>query len=527
MDKSARRSANSKSAIWLIPFGIFLIALAVRVIGLKFSFPLLTHHDEQYIMNPLIEMSRRHTLDSGKYNKPNQVLYTLLFGVLNLLSKLVFHKNFGWAYDENPLFFYFYARLSVAFIGALVPVISWKIGKLIKGIDFSIPAAFLTCFYPPFIIHSHYLSSDIINTFFSFAVLMFCLLFLAENKKVWLYLACICAALNTMEKYPGILSYGIIFVTLGIVAFRAKPFDWRGFLRGVLLTLGIVGLSMFLFAPHLFLNLPLVRDSLINEARSTHLGADGLGWAGNMLFYARVFIKAGGWILALFAVVGAVFSILSKQPEWLLFYFGVGYWLALSKLGLHWERWSLPMMLSPLLLAAVGMVKVWESLKSRRAIKFLMIVFSVGFLCVYALNGLTTSIVMSWVDTRVQALQYVTKNGITEENSVSEGYTPFQPRTVKTIFDFDFANPGQIRYVILSSNMYGRFEAEPERYKTENDYYANLRSSAVKIAEFSPSQKPVKPIVQLTVLYDYLSNLFKRTRSSYTTGPTIQIFQLP
>lgn len=127
-------------------------------------------------------MSRNHTLDSGCYAKPDQFLYIVLFGYLNFLSKILFHKNFGWAYAEDPLFFYFHARLIVAFFGSLAPVLAWKIGKLFKGIDFSLPAAFLTCFYPPFIVHSHYLTADMLNAVFSLAVIMFCLIFLQKKK---------------------------------------------------------------------------------------------------------------------------------------------------------------------------------------------------------------------------------------------------------------------------------------------------------------------------------------------------------
>ena len=132
MDKNLSTRSKFFNNAWLIPLAIFIIALLVRLIGLKFSFPLLTHHDEQYIIDPLIEMSKNKTLDSGYYNRPNQVLYTILFAYLNLVSKLLFHKNFGWAYIENPLFFIF-ARLILAFIDLLSLCLpeNWKINKWI------------------------------------------------------------------------------------------------------------------------------------------------------------------------------------------------------------------------------------------------------------------------------------------------------------------------------------------------------------------------------------------------------------
>ena len=517
--------------IWLIPLLIFLIAFSVRVIGLKFSFPLLTHHDEQYIIDPLIEMSKNHSLDSGKYNRPNQVLYTVLFGYLNLLSKVFFNKNFGWAYEENILFFYFHARLIVAVFGAMVPVLAWKIGKLFKGVDFSLPAAILTCFYPPYIVHSHYITPDILNTFFSLAVILFCLKYLQKKEKLWLIFACIGVALNTLEKYPGILSYGIVLVTIGISAFfqeKQNPgANWKFFFQETLLSFGIVIMSMFIFAPHLFFELDQIWAELLIEGRSTHLGADNLSWLGNMRFYLEVFINAAGWLVALSVLAGIVFSITSRQPSMLLLFFGAGYWVALSKLGLHWERWSLPMMITPLLLSSLGFSKLWEISKHKKIGKVIAVAFFVLFFSTYAVNGLTSSVVLNWPDTRVVALNFSTMNDITEENSISEGYTPFHPRLVKTIFNFDYKNPGLTRYAILSSNMYGRYAAEPERYLIENDYYKGLRDSSTLIAEFKPSVKPSNTKEQVFIIIDYLSNLIKGTKTSFLTGPTIQIYLLP
>jgi len=525
LNKKANRN------VWLIPLAIFLIALSVRVIGLKFSFPLLTHFDERAIIDPLIEMSKNHTLDSGQYNRPNHVLYTTLFGYLNLISKVLFNKNFGWAYEENPLFFYYHARLVVAIFGAFVPVLAWKIGKLFKEVDFSLPAAFLTCFYAPYVVHSHYITGDIINTAFSLATILLCLIYLQKKKQGWLILASVTVALNTLEKYPGILSYGIILFTLGISAFSQennhRRFDWVFFFRHSLITLAIVILSMFIFAPHLFFRLNQIRDVLIYESRSTHLGADNLNWLGNMQFYVKNFIDASGWIFAIFGLAGIIFAILSREPSMLLLFFGAGYWIALSRLGLHWERWSLPMVITPLLLAAYSIAKLWANLKHNKMIRILLTIFFAVSFSIYSLNGLNSSIVLTWQDTRAKALQFTTINNINQTNTVSEGYSPFLPRYANRIFNFDYQNPGQTHYVILSSNIYGRYEADPDRYFVENNYYNGLRASSTLIAEFKPSKKPINPKDQFVILIDYISNLITKITTSYTTGPTIQIYQLP
>lgn len=531
METISIKKLDSRHTIWLIPLAIFVVGLTVRVIGLKFSFPLLTHHDEIFIIDPLIEMSKNHTLDSGHYNKPTQILYTILFGYLNLLSKLVFHKNMGWAYEENVLFFYFHARMVAAIFGALIPVLAWRIGKAYEGFDFSLPAAFLMCFYPPYILHSHYIGVDISITFFTLSILLLCLVYLSRKKQVWLILASVMVAINTLEKYPGILSFGLILFTIAIEAFIYKKDDtysrWSFILRRIGLSLGVVLLSMVVIAPHLFIKWAQIRDILILEGRSTHLGADNLSWAGNMLFYLREFIRQGGWLTSFFALIGLGYSITSKQPEMILLFYGVGYWVALSKLGLHWERWSLPMMISPLLLAGFGITRLWKAFSPRKLLRVLLTASFSILALLYVLNGLTSSVTLTWRDTRVDALQYLSEHKITLENSVSEGYTPYFSRTYKTVFDFDFDNPGQTRYVILSSNMFGRYAAEPERYLVENAFYTELREKATLIEEYVSDKKPTNPLDQSKIVIDYFQNLLQGTESNFRFGPVIQIYQLP
>ena len=511
-------------------FGIFGIALLIRLVGLKFGFPLLTHHDEIFIIDPLIRMSKAHSLDSGHYNKPTQITYIIQFVWLNLLSKLKFHQNMGWAYTQDPLFFYFYGRLVYAVMGAFIPLVAWKIGKSFKGIDFSLPAALLTCFYPAFVDNSHYIGVDVSITLFTLLIILFCLLYLQGGKTRWLVLACVMVSINTLEKYPGILSLFIPIVTIVIQAFSSqgpcRPHRLRFILGHVGLALGITVAAMFVIAPHLFIKWQAVRDVLIYESRSNHLGADNLDWAGNLLFYLQVFIKNGGWMTTAFALVGLAVAVRRRQPAYLLLFFGAGYWVALSKLGLHWERWSLPMVITPLLLAAMGVADCWQwTAKKRFWRAALVLVLSMGLVLI-AMDGLTASITMAWPDTRVAGLNYAEAHQITPENTHAEGYSPYLARVFKTIFDTDLDNPGGKEYVILSSYIYGRYAAEPERYAKENAFYAAVREEGELVYEISPSPLPANYRQRLDVLVDYFRHLVWGTDIRYSIGPVLQFYKL-
>ncbi|NLO71520.1 MAG: DUF5321 domain-containing protein [Porphyromonadaceae bacterium] len=68
VDKKTSTKQASKPKDWknfFIPLIIFVLALSIRIIGLKFDFPLFTHPDENFLMSPLIEMSAKQSLDPG------------------------------------------------------------------------------------------------------------------------------------------------------------------------------------------------------------------------------------------------------------------------------------------------------------------------------------------------------------------------------------------------------------------------------------------------------------------------------
>lgn len=154
-------------------------------------------------MNAVRGMSQYRTLDPGTYIYPG---YPSLYSKLPLLEGLSLHKFgeiYGKDYWKDPFLFYFVSRLMTAVQGALLSVVAWFIGRKYKKIDFSWPAAVLFTFYPPFVLHSHYVTVDIPLTLFVMVVLLFCLNYLSSNKRFWLVMACVFVSIAALEKYPG------------------------------------------------------------------------------------------------------------------------------------------------------------------------------------------------------------------------------------------------------------------------------------------------------------------------------------
>lgn len=534
VDKKTSTKQASKPKDWktfLIPLIIFILALSIRIIGLKFDFPLFTHPDENYLMSPLREMSSEHTLDPGTYIYPAVPSYYSNFFLLNALSFLKFGMNYGWVYWQDPFFFFTAARWMTAIQGALIPVIAFLIGKKFKNNPFAFASALLFTFYPPFVLHSHYVTVDIPLTLYIMLVLLFAINYLTSDKKFWLTLASVMATIATLEKYPGLLSIGIILVAIGIKAFKkdeqGNQLGWKFFFKTTLSSALICILTVLVLAPQLLIHFDTAWGQIVNEARPNHLGSDGLGWGGNLLYYLNDFYQNSGLFICILVVIGLVAVILIKDPNYLLLLFGIGYWIALSVLQLHHSRWSLPMMISPLYLAAFGVAKIWQLTEKKKVARTIIALALTIVILPFVFKGINTSVMLTWRDTRNIALHFMEENGIDDENTISDGYTPLYPNSKNYIFAFNIFEPKEKKYIVFSSLMADRYAAEPQRYVQENAFYETARSKLELIHEFNPDPEPISLIEHFQVILEYLNRQISRSNSSFTKGPRLEIYKLP
>ena len=351
------------------------------------------------------------------------------------------------------------------------------------------------------------------------------------KKHIYLILATVFAAINTAEKYPGLLSLALVFLALVFQVFwddkTALPKKLQRFLLQSLLVTVIFIVSLFVVAPFLFIEYKSVIQALVTESRSAHLGADSLGWLGNMWFYIKTFYANVKILGILLLALGSVFFIKNFDKKYILVLYGIFYWVALSKLALHWERWALPMYIAPLFLISFGISKLLEFDQKSKVIKWAGILVVCIFLIQQGIHSLYTPIRLKYTDTRVTSLSFCDLNGITQNNSIFEGYTPLQPTFLKTLFE-SYVNEGaEKEYIVLSSSMYDRFYAEASRYKEEVSIYQEIRTNYKLIGQFNPS-----PIAKTA--FDQVENIiyFIRYRLGTTTevrysGPAIEIYQKP
>lgn len=511
---------------------IVILAFGIRYVGLKFSYPLLTHPDETFVLTPVLQMTANRTLDAGIPYRPNLVLITINYLILNVASFAKFGESIATTYAGNELFFTYSSRVLTAIIGASVPVAAWIISRQGR-LKFALPAALFTAFFPSYVVHSHYITPDVPLTFLTLLVMLLAINYAQSGNRKILVLATFAAALNTIEKYPGLISFSLIILSILYFEWcKRTRFDREFFLSALKQTLvqsGLLLFFMYLIAPNLFIQFGRTYDAILNEARPTHLGADNLGWVGNLAFYAVEYFKAGNWLLILLIIPGLIYGIRRREPGLLFMLYGILYWVLLSVLSLHWERWALPMYTAPLLLAAYGAAAIGEVpwIKPRlRSLAKTAVVAVVGL--ALFISAFSNSVRLTYLDTRVQSLDYCRANGITEDNTLFEGYSPLSPAMGPgSITPERYQAASNVEFIILSSNMYSRHYAEPDRYADQIAIYERIRAEQQLIAEFSQQDElPLSFLEEIEAVVTYVRRFLGEDLPLRLTGPTIQIYRV-
>ena len=283
-------------------------------------------------------------------------------------------------------------------------------------------------------------------------------------------------------------------------------------------------LILFLITPYLFINFSGALSAISRESKSTHLGADSLGYFGNLIFYAKSYVDAAGIVSLLFMGIGIAYVFRERSLLPLLFSFF--YWACLSALGLHWTRWALPMYVGPLLLASHGLYQAYlfltEKIGRGGAYAVLGVLCAVPAMSL-ALTSVNTTYQLAREDTRAVSLRWCNDHGLTEQNTVFDGYTPFESSGARTV---DYPGSADKAYVVVSSEMYGRYQAEKTRYKAQADMYTRIFALPL-LASFTPVTPRASSSFELGNIpaqLDMLKRLGGSNGPAYG-GPTILIYR--
>ena len=277
---------NKKNIIWLLVL-ITLGGFTLRVASCFWGYPMPLHPDELTIVDNAIDILHRHSWLAYVYNRPDQFEIKCNAALFALASRILFKVPAYEAFETHYMAFYVIARgYTTVFGTAMIPLAAVLAGRMVdEGKQrhlTEIATAFVFAFSPTLVEHSAYATPDVVLTFF---ILLFALLaqcYLKTGTAKYLLLCVITTGIAVTIKYPA----AILCVVIAIMVIHRCVLDrqyGRIFGYGIMSILLLLAV-MFVIAPNLFLDFQNVYETLMFEARPNHLGADGLGWFGNLVY---------------------------------------------------------------------------------------------------------------------------------------------------------------------------------------------------------------------------------------------------
>ena len=482
---------------WVTAATMFAVVAgaALRLVGGSWGLPLFLHPDEGVIVNGALDLARRNSFEPTVFFRPDHLEIQLNYIVFTAYSHLVHHMPADLAFAEDPAPFYLLARTVTAAFGIGMIVVAYFIGRHF-GRPVGAISAILVSLFPVYVENSHFVTPDIPLTFAFMVVVLACMRYLAQPSWKSLLVACLATSASVAIKYPGAIAALMIAVVVTVAAVRSRD-GWR-FVKHASGALAAVVGFLFLISPALFTNKQAVLDAITKEARDTHLGADGLGWLGNLMAYASSAASQGGLVLVACFALGIFWSARRKMVLTIPLWLGAVFWVVLSKMPLHWERWGLPMYITFILLGAVGAYHtyLWIAQDQRTRAWGRPAAWGLAALSLLGLFSASVATTARLVadDTRSSSVDALATVGVTAQNSLYEGYTPFQPGSPRVRFSELRTVEGQVLpvedaepvdYLVLSGCMYSRFLAEPDRYADAVNLYATIDRELELVAEFT------------------------------------------
>lgn len=307
-----------------------------------------------------------------------------------------------------------------------------------------------------------------------------------------------------------------LLLVVDVALWRAADPDARGETRSGAVLGGLSVLVGFAAcAPFVVLDLGEVLANLAHEARAEHPGADGLGPLGNLSFYLTTAFPRSvpAPILAL-SVVGALVACRDRRLEPLLLLGFVAIFLGgISLATLHWGRWLIQVLPVVALFAAAGLVWGVGAVSARwvrgeTAAALLLVVVVLGVSAGPAASFVRHVRLQATPSTREIARAWIVANLSPDERITADLYTAPLQRTPFAATEYVFSlaqiadRPADLArrgydVAMVSSAVYRRFFAAPERYPRETAFYRTLFRKHERLAEFRPGADGRGPVIRL------------------------------
>jgi 4-amino-4-deoxy-L-arabinose transferase-like glycosyltransferase len=399
-------------------FIILIFGFLLRIIGINFGLPLLTHADEPIVVNHALAYG------GGDFNPhffkiPPLVSYFLFFiyGIYFLVGKIfgIFADSYDYLeqFLLNPSWWYIIGRLFVGvFPGALSIYSLYLLAKRTFDKNIASMSALFFSFSFIHILHSHYIYLDIpLVLAVIWTAILSLRLYKAPTTKNYIiagFLVGICSAV----KYNGLLAS--VFVIFAHFLGKEK----RNFFKPLLSVFFFI-LSFFIFNPFAFLDFSFFKRELFLQAKAETF----VGWGYHL---KNSLVEGVGIFMLLFASLGIILSLYKeKKKSLILFSFPLIFFIGLGIFSQYHERYVLPVVPFLCIYAAYFLCKI--SLKNACFNTFLKGILILLVILPNLVKSLWLDYISLRKDTRLLTKEWIEKN-IPQNSKIALDHSFFCPR---------------------------------------------------------------------------------------------------
>jgi hypothetical protein len=523
----------------LILAGLIALAAALRYSGIFWGLPATLHADEWVIVEYAIDLARRNSFEPAFFARPDHLEIQLSYLAYEAWAWLFHGLPPEAVFEATPAPFYAISRAITATFGTAMVPLAYLIGRRVA------PAAGLLmatgiAIYPSFVGHSRYATPDIPLAFTVMLVILGCVGYLQSRSWGFLVLACFGVALGVTVKYPAAL--GVVMIAVAIIVSEIRAHTPLRILSRGSAAAGLVVAMTFFLSPVLFTNGREVLHQLTSQNSGRHLGASGLDFGGNLAFYAQQTAESAGFLMLVFAAVGVVWIVATRRWDAIPLLLGVVFWIAISTLSLHWERWALPMYVSVVLLAGLGVWAAWRHATalrmrgrsiSRRIVRGVVAALAGVSGLALLLSAIAAATYALLPDSRVTARTELEQWGATAATTIYDGYSPFLPGVPGSITERLTVKDGALaptspdetaEFVMTSSFMSTRYINSPD-HPDERALYRLVAQDLPVLESWEPIALPTAEVwdpARIVKLVAFLTSLNADT----VTGPQLVLYDL-
>lgn len=492
--------------------------LFFRVWGMWFGLPYLLHPDEPTFVDKAMRFGTGN-LNPHWFGHPgNNLMYIMFFEFIGYYS---FGHLFNWFdnvevfrdhFFTDPTVFYFLGRSVGVLSGTLSVVAIGYLGKRLVNERVGIISAVFLAVNPICILHSKYIRTDLLGTFFIITAIYYGLKFLDSRRLKYVIISSVAIGMSAASKYP--------FATVGIILLLLTYFlgmeSSEGFLpkysqenshwKFLFINCLVIVISFFIVTPFFFLDFKTAYHDIVNESSGAHLGAGSLPLLHNYWWYiSDVLLKDFGLPILIGTGLGLFFTIRNiERRTVLVLAFPVVYFITIGALPLKWSRWIIPIIPFICLYVAIaldyflnGIFLCFSNIIGRQrktiAIQLPMLIILLSLFIIHPVKeSIAINKKICLPDTRQICTEWI-KQHIPEGKFAQDWYT-FQPSPRYAYFrgefqfekyiilqEFSIANKTLEDYrvkgfthVIISSSLYNNYFREVERYPQEVQFYRSL-----------------------------------------------------